>query len=80
MKNLGVLSSKGLFLGLVSLEKVRQGISGGIGFSLVIVNRKVVPREFLGPLDLTGTQTVGIHKSAEIVIVGEDEDLVYVAL
>ena len=52
MKNLGGLSWKGLFLGLASLGETRQGISGGIGLSLAIVDSKVVPREFLGPLDL----------------------------
>ena len=80
MKNLGVLSSKGLFLGLTSLGKARQGISGGIGISLEIVNSKMVNREFLGPSDLPGTQALGIHESAKIVIVGEDEDLVFAAL
>ncbi len=29
---------------------------------------------------MTGTQALGIHKSAEIVMVGEDEGLVFVAL
>ncbi len=52
MKNLGGLSWKGLFLGLASLGEARQGISGGIGLSLAIVDSKVVPREFLDPLDL----------------------------
>ncbi len=80
MKNLGVLSSKGLLLGLASLGEARQGISGGISLSLAIVDSKVVSREFLGSSDLPGTQALGIHESAEIVIVGEDEDLVFEAL
>ena len=80
MKNLGVLSSKGLFLGLASQGKARQGISCGIGLFLAIVDSKVVPREFLGPSDLPKTQALGIHESAEIVMVGEDEDLVFAAL
>ena len=80
MKNLRVLSSKGLFLSLTSLGKARQGISGGIDLSLAIINSKVVPREFLGPSGLLRTQALGIHESTEIVIVGEDEDLVFAAL
>ena len=80
MKNLGVLSLKGLFLGLASLGEARQGISGGIGLSLAIVDSKMVPKEFLGPSDLLGTQALGIHESAEIVMVGEDENLVFAAL
>ena len=46
----------------------------------MIVNSKVVPREFLGPSDLPGTQALGIYESAEILMVGEDEDLVSAAL
>ena len=65
---------------MASLGKARQGISGGIGLSLAIVDFKVVPREFLRPLDLPGTQALGIQESTEIVIVGEDEDLVFAAL
>ncbi len=80
MKNLGVLSSKALFLGLASLGEARQGVSDGNGFSLAIVDSKMVPKEFLGPSDLSRTQALGIHESAEIVIVGEDEDLVFAAL
>ena len=70
----------GLFLGLASLGEARQGISGGISHSLAIVDSKVVPKEFLGPSDLPGTQALSIHKSTEIVMIGEDEDLVFAAL
>ena len=34
----------------------------------------------MGPSDLPGTQALGIHESAEIVMVGKDEDLVFAAL
>ena len=73
MKNLRVFSLRGLFLGLASLEETRQGINSGIiSLSLAVVNSKVVPIEFLGPSDLLGTQALGIHESAGIVMVGED--------
>ena len=62
MKNLGVLSSKSLFLGLASLGEARQDISGDIDLSLAIVDSKVVPREFLDTSDLFGTQALGIHE------------------
>ena len=71
---------KGLFLSSASLGEVRQGISDGISLSLTIVNSKMVPREFLGQSDLPGTQALGIHESTEIVIISEDEDLVFAAL
>ena len=80
MKNLGVLSSKGPFLGLASLGEARHGISGGIGLSLAILNPKLVPREFLGLLDLPRIQALGINESVEIVMVSKDEDLVFAAL
>ena len=80
MKNLGALSSKGLFLGLASPGEARQGISSRIGLSLTIVNLKVVPGEFLGPSDLLGTKALGIYESAEIVMISENEDLVFAAL
>ncbi len=80
MKNLRVFILKGLFLGLASLGEARQGISGGIGLSLTIVDSKLVYREFLGPSDLPGTQDLGIHKMAEIVIVCEEEDFVFAVL
>ena len=71
---------KGLSLGLTSLGEARQSISDGISLSLVIVDSKVVPREFLSLLDLPRTQTLGNHEFAEIVMVGEGEDLIFAGL
>ncbi len=80
MKNLGGLSSKGLFFGLASVSEARQDISGSSGFSLAIADLNVVPGEFLGPSDRPGTQALCIHELTEIVMVGEDKDLVFAAL
>ncbi len=79
MENLGVLSSESIFLSLASLEEARQGISSSISFSLAIVDPEVIPGEFLGSTDFPGTQALGIHEWAEIVVVGQDENLIFAA-
>lgn len=42
MKNLEILISESVFLVFFSLEKVRQGVSHNISFSLTIIDFKVV--------------------------------------
>ncbi len=79
MENLEVLSSESIFLGLASLGKAKEGIRSSISLSLTIVNQEVILGEFLGPTDLPGTQALGIHESAKIVLVGEDENLIFAA-
>ncbi len=80
MKNLRVLISESLFLGLASLGEARQGISHSISFSLTIIDLKVVSRELLAPADLTRAQAFCIHESTEVIIVSKDEDLIFAAL
>ncbi len=79
MENLGVLSSESIFLGLASLGEAGQGISSSISFPLAIANPEVIPGVFLGPTDLPRTQALGIHESAKIVVVGEDQNLIFAA-
>ncbi len=79
MENLGVFISKTLFLGLVSLGEVRQGISCNISFSLMIIDLEVVSREFLSTADLTRAQTFYIHELTEVIMVSKDKDLVLAA-
>ncbi len=79
MKNLRVLISKSLFLGLASLGEARQGICRSISLSLTIIDLKVVSRELLGPADLTRAQAFRIYESAEVIMVSKDEDLVFAA-
>lgn len=38
---------------------------------------EVVPKEFLGLLDLPGAQALTIHKTGMIIVIGQDEDLVF---
>ncbi len=77
MKNLGVLISENLFLGLTPLKEVRQGISRSISHSLTVIDSKVVLRELLGPADLAEAQTLCIHELTEVVVISEDEDRVF---
>ncbi len=79
MKNLGVLISESLFLGLASLGEARQGICRSISLSLIIIDSEVVSRELLGPADLTRAQAFRIHESAEVIMVNKNEDLVFAA-
>ncbi len=79
MKNLGVLISESLFLGLASLGEARQGIRQSISFFLTIIDSEVVSRKLLGPADLTRAQTFCIHESTKVIIVSKDEDLVFIA-
>ncbi len=79
IKNLGVLISESLFLGLVFLGEARQGISRSISLILTIIDSKVVLRELLGPADLTRAQVFCIYESTEVIIVSKDEDLVFAA-
>ncbi len=72
MKNLGVLISESLFLGLSPLKEARQGISRSISLSLTVINSEGVSREFLGRANLAGAQTLRIHESTEVVVVSED--------
>ncbi len=73
MENLGVLSSESIFLGLASLGEAGQGISSSISLSLAVVDSEVVPRELLGPTDLSRTQ---VHALAKVVVISDDKNLV----
>ncbi len=79
MKNLRVLISESLFLGLASLGEAKQGFSRNISLSLTIIDSEVVSRELLGQADLMRAQTFCIHESTEVIIVSKDKDLVFAA-
>ena len=63
---------------LVSLGEVRQRVCNSVGFSLVIIDLKIILRELLGPPDLTKTQVLCIYKLMKIVVVSKDKDLIFV--
>lgn len=45
----------------------------------MIVNLKVVLGEFLSQANLTQTETLHVYETTQVVIVGEDKILVFVA-
>ena len=80
MQDFDVLCSEGVFFLSIPLGVSRQGISSSVSFALTIINSEVVTREFLGPADLPGAQTLRIHESSEVVMVGKHEDFMSRAL
>ena len=75
MQDFDVLCSEGVFFLSIPLGVSRQGISSSVSFALIIIDLEVVTREFLGPADLSGAQTLHLHEPAEVVVVGEYEHL-----
>ena len=76
MKNLAIFSLKLIFFILVSLQKPRQSICSCICFALAIINLKIVSEEFLGPVDLSGAQTLCIHEAMKVVVVCKNKQLI----
>ena len=75
VQDFDILGAEGLFLFCTLLRVSRQGISSSISLVLIIVDLEVVVREFLGPADLSGAQTLCLHEPTEVVVVGEYEHL-----
>ena len=80
MQDFDVLCSEGVFFLSVPLGILRQGISSSVNFALTIIDSKVVTREFLGPANLSGAQTLCVHKSLKVVMVGKHKDFMSRAL
>ena len=80
MQDFDVLCSEGVFFLSIPLGVSRQGISSSVSFALTIIDLEVVTREFLGPADLFGAQTLCIHELSEVVMVGKHENFMSRAL
>ena len=80
MQDFYVFCLKGDFFLRIPLGVLRQGISGSVSFTLTIIDSEVVTKEFLGPADLSKTQTLCVYKSSEVVMVGKHEDFMLRAL
>ena len=80
MQNLDVLRSEGVFLFSTPLRVLRQDIGSSVSLALVIIDLEVVMREFLSPADLFGAQTLCVHESSEVVMVGKHKDFMSRAL
>ena len=80
MQDFDVFGAEGVFFLRTLLRVSRQGISSSVSFALTIIDLEVVTREFLGPADLPGAQTLRIYESSKVVIVGKHEDFMSRAL
>ena len=80
MEDLDVLSAESVFLFCILLKVLRQGITNSVSLALTIIDLELVMREFLGPADLPGVQTLRVHEPAEIVMIGKYEDFMSRAL
>ena len=80
MEDFDILRAEDFFLLCTLLRVSRQGISSPVSLALTIVDLEVVTRELLGPADLSGAQTLRVHESAEVVMVGEHENFMSRAL
>lgn len=76
MKYLGILIFESLFFCLVFLRKAREDIS--CSFFLTIINLKKVLKKFLGPLDLTSSWTLYIHKLIGVDLINKDENFKFI--
>ena len=79
MENLGVLSLKLFFFIITSLRKAKEGVCSTICLVLTIINSKMIPRELLGLPNLVRAQTLRIHKSTEVIMVGKYQNFVLAA-
>ena len=79
MKNLGIFSLKVFFFGWAFLGIARQGICSCICFVLAVIDLEVITRKFSSPADLFGAQVFCIYETTKIIVMGEDEDLIFAA-
>ena len=80
MQNLDVLPLEGLFLLSTLLRLSGQGIGSSVYLALIIIDSKVVTREFLSPADLSGALILCIYELAEVVMINKHEDFMSRAL
>ena len=74
VEDFDVLGIESFFLFCTLLRVLRQGISSSVSLTLTIIDLKVVTREFLSPADLSGAQTLRVHKLLEVVMVGKHKN------
>ena len=77
---LDVFGTEVLFFLCTLLRVSKQGINSSIYISLIIVNLKLVVKEFLGTANMSGAQTLRVHESREVVVVGKYKDFMLRAL
>lgn len=77
MKILGIFSLKICFFILVSLKKAINSVYSFIIFFLIVIDLKVVMKEFLNLKNLKKAQISYIHKFRKIIIVYKDNKFMF---
>ena len=80
MKYLRFFGLENLFSSLASEQKVSQYICNSISVFLLIVNSKMIPREFLGPPHLPKTEAFSVYELAKIIIINKHKNFKFAAL
>ena len=62
----------------IFLYKAKQSIYSSVVFFLIIINLKIIIKEFLDLIDLIKAQTFHIYKLTKFVIVYKNKKLVFV--
>lgn len=78
MNNFHTVISKYLFLNLIFLWEVTQGISRTINFVLIVIYLEVVWKSFLGLANLLGAQTVWFYETLKIIEIYDNNNLTFV--
>lgn len=80
VKNLNILTLKLFYFIKAPLKEVRKSIYSSISLVLLIIYLQMIPQKLLGSSDLTKTQTLSIHKTTKIIIVGWNKNFVFTAI
>lgn len=65
-----------LFFFIFVFFKKKKNIFSLVGFTLIIINPKIIPREFLATTNLFYAQILCIYKMRNIVIVNREKNLI----
>ena len=76
MINLGIVSLKLFFVIMAPLKKTEEGVCSSIYFVLTVFNPKMISIMLLDPPSLIETQVFCIHKPTNVVMVGQDKDVI----
>lgn len=71
MENFGIYDLKIFFFSIITMEKMSQNINSYIGFTLTIIDSKIITRKFLGPANQPSTQAFNIYKFVKIIIMNK---------
>ena len=75
VQDLDVFGTEGFFLFCILLRVLKQSISSSISLFLMIIDLKVVARELLSLVVLSGAQALCLHEPTEVVVVSEYKHL-----